>query len=690
MKKSISFLSIFVFLSVIILGVTASPAQGQSSDGALEILEADEEHLLLELTLPSFDLQTITHDGVSYQRLQVPGWGSWGQPGYPQLPSYSVPLGLPWPGEAEISVVEADSQVMAVGLIYPAPALTRGGTDEAPEVVETFAFDADVYRADTLYPGPLTAATDHGFLRDQPLFQLRLYPFQYNPVRQELRVYHRLKVLVTFPPGLAPASRAQDSPVFERILERTLLNYDLLPRPTSDLGAADTGATYVIITHPDFYDAVQGLKTYRQSQGESVAVVTTQEIYDDFNGGVKSPQSIRSFLQSAYAAWSPKPVYVLLVGDASRDPTSLPDLLPAYYVATLPFGQAPNDAWYAKVHGSDNYPDLIVGRIPARSPGDVAAVVNKVQVYEGSPPPGDWLQRALLVADDDDPVFRGDMDIVADLLPADITPTKMYAYNPNTNVQDEIGVGALLVAYSGHGNKTIWGSWSGGGRIYQQSQVADLENGDKLPFITVANCLNGEFSDSSQARVLAEEFLLVDNKGGVAAWAPSSFAFTTIDTLMYEALYETLFVDGDLTLGSAVTAARIKVHLDDPDLPLAHIETFTYFGDPAVDLNVADAPIEGLSAGNDSPTDLGEATILSASISSGTHVVYTWDFGDGSPSQSGLLVQHTYPAAGAYVAQVTATNNVSTQSATTTVVINDAPPGASPIYLPMALKNNPF
>ena len=84
-------------------------------------------------------------------------------------------------------------------------------------------------------------------------------------------------------------------------------------------------------------DAVQPLASYRRSQGETVAVAKTEDIYDEFNDGIYDPQAIRSLLAYAYANWSPKPVYVLLVGDASQDPKnnlggSLPDLLPAYYV----------------------------------------------------------------------------------------------------------------------------------------------------------------------------------------------------------------------------------------------------------------------------------------------------------------------------------------------------------------------
>jgi hypothetical protein len=596
---------------------------------------------------------------------------------------------MPRLGEPQISIIETDSQVIRVDHIYPAPALSVAGTADAPQIVEVFDFDADAYGADVVYPGLLTEATDPGFMRDQALFQLRLYPFQYNPARGELRLHRRLKVLVTFPPpapGTTATGRIQESPVFERILQRTLFNYDMLPKPKPDgIHAADDGATYLIITHPDFHDAVQALKTHRESQGESVAIAQTGDIYDTYSGGVKSPEAIRSFLEHAYATWLPKPVYVLLVGDASSDPTpSLPDLLPAYYVETLPLGDlAPNDAWYAKVHGDDDYPDLIVGRIPARSPSELSAVIDKIQAYETAPPPGEWYRRAVLVADDDDPIFPGDVELVAELLPDDITPTKLYTYDPGTSVQDQIGAGALLVAYSGHSSgPRYWGVWGGGHRIYEQSQMAGLWNGNKLPFMTAANCRNGLFTDPASARVLAEEFLLLEGKGGIAAWAPSSHAIPSINTQMYQALYETMFVDEDLILGSAATTARVKVYFDDPDLPLAHIETFIYFGDPALRLNAPDEPPVA-SFTSSSPDFLGQTTTFQ-STSAGTNLNYEWNFGDGSPPASGpsATITHTYPATGTYSVVLTATNNAGSNVATGSVQIE---PGQQ-VYLPLIIR----
>ena len=88
-------------------------------------------------------------------------------------------------------------------------------------------------------------------------------------------------------------------------------------------------------------------------------------------------------------------------------------------------------------------------------------------------------------------------------------------------------------------------------------------------------------------------------------------------------------------------------------------------------------PISGLAASNDSPTQVDGVTGLSATISAGDNVSYEWDFGDGTPPGSGANVSHSYGAVGNYTAIVTASNSVSSESATTVVTITDVPPLAS-------------
>ena len=82
--------------------------------------------------------------------------------------------------------------------------------------------------------------------------------------------------------------------------------------------------------------------------------------------------------------------------------------------------------------------------------------------------------------------------------------------------------------------------------------------------------------------------------------------------------------------------------------------------------------ISGLSLGSDSPTVLGDATTFTASVSAGSDVTYTWDFGDGSSvaSSSSGSNSHVYDAAGHYAAVVTASNALGSVSSTTAVTVS--------------------
>ena len=76
----------------------------------------------------------------------------------------------------------------------------------------------------------------------------------------------------------------------------------------------------MIITHQDFMGSLGPLKSLRESQGWSVALIDVEDLYDEFNFGVESPQALKDFLYRADHHWQKPPRSVLLVGDASFDP----------------------------------------------------------------------------------------------------------------------------------------------------------------------------------------------------------------------------------------------------------------------------------------------------------------------------------------------------------------------------------
>lgn len=100
-------------------------------------------------------------------------------------------------------------------------------------------------------------------------------------------------------------------------------------------------------------------------------------------------------------------------------------------------------------------------------------------------------------------------------------------------------------------------------------------------------------------------------------------------------------------------------------------EGYSATGSTAV-VTAVETPISNLAAANDSPTTIGQATALTATVSAGANVTYTWSLGDGATT-IGPIVSHTYPSPGAYTAVVTAANQVSSAVTNTIVTIRDQP-----------------
>ena len=102
---------------------------------------------------------------------------------------------------------------------------------------------------------------------------------------------------------------------------------------------------------------------------------------------------------------------------------------------------------------------------------------------------------------------------------------------------------------------------------------------------------------------------------------------------------------------------------------------------PAPDLGYdeGNVAISGLVLQNSSPTRLTDATAFTATVATGSSIVYTFNFGDGTPTVTGTstLVNHIYATTGGYTAIVTASNFISTAVASTLVTVTNQAPIAN-------------
>lgn len=366
--------------------------------------------------------------------------------------------------------------------------------------------------------------------------------------------------------------------------------------------------------------AVQPLLDHRMAEGLQVAEVDVLDIYDEFSYGKVDPRAIRAFLAYAYTQWNqggPRPRYVLLVGDGHYDFTGvssqiLPNLLPPYLLHVDPFwGEVPVDNRFVSIDGEDDYlPNMAIGRMPANSAADVAAMVNKVLTYESASlnPAGLWQQRAVYVADDCNN-YAGDFHELSNYgrlqwLPSAYSDSKIYYDNPSDPVECPDGThsssaqlrpavraafdqGAFYLQWFGHGSQTNWGATV----AFQHTDNLLLNPTPQLPFTTANACLTGYFvwqspfttSPYPYQQSLAEIMVITPGKSSVVDLSPSGLHVGNALATLQQGLHQALFQDRIARAGDATDAAKhffFANSLSWHDL----IDTMVLFGDPALKL----------------------------------------------------------------------------------------------------------
>lgn len=382
--------------------------------------------------------------------------------------------------------------------------------------------------------------------------------------------------------------------------ERTLLVFsaDQISAPSAiafhkpaALAARGPGSHMVIITHPDFKAALGPLVRMHESRGQSVEVVTIDEVFDAFNYGERSPFAVRAFLQNAESVWSRKPQYLLLVGDASLDPRNYLglgdfDFVPTRIIETAAFKTATDD-WFSDFK-QNGFETIATGRLPVRTASDAALVVSKIVNYERGLAGGNANQQALLVADQNIGAdFTTATKFAATDLPSPLQATEILADGLDPNVVSQqvlagLNSGPLLVNYSGHGSVEQWSFAD----FLDNSTAANLTNGDQLSVYLLMDCLNGFFHDVYSTS-LAETLLLAPNGGAVAVWASSGFTNQAPQASMNQALLQLLKTNPSMPIAAAIVQAKTGV--TDNDVR----RTWIFFGDPAMTLQLSPTPSAG-------------------------------------------------------------------------------------------------
>lgn len=362
---------------------------------------------------------------------------------------------------------------------------------------------------------------------------------------------------------------AADTTNYFAASRKSWLTPQIVEDEPSDWKSPDHTADYLMITHEDFYDAITPLVDHYESEGLAVARAKVGDIYDEFSYGLKTPQAIFDFIQYAYFNYnsgSAPPAYVLLVGDASwdyknYDTLSYVDYVPTHSFMSEKWGETASDNWFVAVSGTNPYnlPDLFIGRFPVNNNEEADLLVQKTIGYSQAPP-GYWRTQVIFsngaVAENDAVHFDSTaQNLIDNYFPDWYDPPRVYAnpspgneqyFGRDADLINYINEGAAMVNYIGHAGNQMW-------ETLDQSEISQLVNGARLPFVAAFSCFTGLFSNTTG---FGETFILQPGGGAVAYWSNTALGYQNNNYIINDYLFQQLFVNDSLSFGSATAGAK--------------------------------------------------------------------------------------------------------------------------------------
>ncbi|MFO7891653.1 MAG: C25 family cysteine peptidase [bacterium] len=363
------------------------------------------------------------------------------------------------------------------------------------------------------------------------------------------------------------------------------------------LRSREFGADYLMISPVDSLgmenENIRDLIAHRESQGLNVKVADLQNIYNEFNYGISSPDAIKNFLKYAVKYWHPSPRFVLLVGDGTINPkTSMKNgnLLPVPLYQTVKYGGAPADFYYSLLTENDVDPDIALGRLPIQNKNELKNVIQKIIDYENDSR-GTWRNDYLMISagtKDGDFGYQAEY-IINNVMSPSINPKRMYLSgsidDPYLGGTEDLlrhfRNGTAWINFRGHGGGAIWSD----GGLLDIDDIPLLENRGKLPFITSMTCFTSDFA--SRKRSLGESLLLKDETGAVAFFGSTGLGWVWNDYYLLKELFQCYTLFPDMTIGELINKAKITYLLKyQSTLALSEVYHFLLLGDPALKLTL--------------------------------------------------------------------------------------------------------
>lgn len=337
----------------------------------------------------------------------------------------------------------------------------------------------------------------------------------------------------------------------------------IVPVLVAALAASAAAQDVLVVAPKDFHDSLAAWTTHRAKQGLAVAV---REPSGDV-GAIVREVSEKS---------GKKLRFVMLVGDADEVPCATRERKGGAIMGME--GAEPDiatDDPFADLDG-DGVPDLAIGRVPADSPADAKAYLDRVVAYETDTDFGSWRERLNVVAGTGGFGPMVDMaletlcrQLLAENVPPAVEVTMTYAsplspFCPPPAEFADYAVkrwseGALVVAYVGHGSERAVDRIRSGKDVYpilDLAHVAKIDSARGAPVSMFIACSTGHFDGERDC--LAEE-LLKRPRGPVAVIASSRVSSPYSNGIVAKELLDALFKTEVATTGELLVAMKRRL-----------------------------------------------------------------------------------------------------------------------------------
>ena len=385
-----------------------------------------------------------------------------------------------------------------------------------------------------------------------------------------------------------------------------------------DLHALDN-IDYVIITPQEFIEpAIRLAKKHEEVDNLTWAVVTDEQVYNEFSSGTPDATAYRWLMKMLYdragGNKTRQPKSLLLFGDGCFDnrrklPRSGSTQLLTYQaknstVETMAYATDDYFAFMRDNEGIDSYGifndvraqmSFGVGRLPIKTLEEANNVVDKLCSYMDDLTLGKWKSQILFLADDGDHglhvqtadggaerLRKKNKDFIVNKIYLDAYTQEVSAagesYPLAKNQYDNLmSTGVMFMDYSGHGGYNNITN-----ELFMKSADIQRMTNANQGFWFMATCSFSHFDGGITSA--AEEAILNPHGGAIGVLGACRTVYATQNTILNRNLCDTLFGHKDvynynMTLGEATRIAKNMTGRDANKMP------FILLGDPALKLN---------------------------------------------------------------------------------------------------------